>query len=127
MNVPEDLRYSTEHEWAQTEGTRVRVGITDYAQDALGDMVFIDLPDGGRRPGAGGLARRGGVDQVGLGDLRTGGGSGGGGQRDPARDRPSSSTRTRTAAGWICEIELAEPAALDELLIPAAYRTLIEP
>jgi len=44
MNVPEDLRYSKEHEWARTEGDRVRVGITDYAQDALGDVVFVDLP-----------------------------------------------------------------------------------
>ena len=43
MNIPEDLRYSPEHEWVRVEGTRVRVGITDYAQDALGDIVFVDL------------------------------------------------------------------------------------
>ena len=47
MNVPEDLRYSKDHEWARLEGDRVRVGITDYAQDALGDVVFIDLPEVG--------------------------------------------------------------------------------
>lgn len=47
MNVPEELRYSKDHEWARREGERVRVGITDYAQDALGDVVFIELPEVG--------------------------------------------------------------------------------
>jgi glycine cleavage system H protein len=47
MNIPEDLRYSEEHEWVRMEGNRARIGITDYAQDALGDIVFIDLPDVG--------------------------------------------------------------------------------
>ena len=44
MNIPEDLRYSPEHEWVRADGARVRIGITDYAQDALGDIVFVDLP-----------------------------------------------------------------------------------
>ncbi len=55
MNVPEDLRYSNDHEWARTEGDRVRVGITDYAQDALGDVVFVDLPAVDQAVEAGGL------------------------------------------------------------------------
>ena len=49
MNVPDDLRYSTDHEWARLEGGRVRIGITDYAQDALGDVVFVQVPDRRRR------------------------------------------------------------------------------
>ena len=44
MNVPAELRYSEDHEWTRVEGNRVCLGITDYAQDALGDVVFIDLP-----------------------------------------------------------------------------------
>lgn len=44
MNVPEDLRYSTDHEWARRDGDVVRIGITDYAQDALGDVVYVQLP-----------------------------------------------------------------------------------
>ena len=45
MNIPDELRYSHEHEWARViDGTRVRVGITDFAQDALGDVVYVDLP-----------------------------------------------------------------------------------
>src|SRR5262249_42917435 len=47
MNVPEDLRYTADHEWARLEGNRVRVGITDYAQDALGDVVYVQLPEPG--------------------------------------------------------------------------------
>jgi len=55
MNVPEDLRYSTDHEWARADGDRVRVGITDYAQDALGDVVFVELPTPGSAVEAGGM------------------------------------------------------------------------
>jgi glycine cleavage system H protein len=53
MDIPEDLRYSPEHEWVRVDGTRVRVGITDYAQDALGDIVFVSLPEVGARLTAG--------------------------------------------------------------------------
>ena len=49
MNVPEDLRYSTDHEWVRVEESVVRVGITDFAQDALGDVVFVELPAIGSR------------------------------------------------------------------------------
>ncbi len=44
MNVPDELRYSKDHEWARLDNGRVRIGITDYAQDALGDIVFVQLP-----------------------------------------------------------------------------------
>ena len=45
MNVPDGLRYTSDHEWARLEDGKVRVGITDYAQDALGDVVFVQLPE----------------------------------------------------------------------------------
>lgn len=47
MDVPEDLRYSSDHEWVRVDSGRATIGITDYAQDALGDIVFLDLPDVG--------------------------------------------------------------------------------
>src|SRR5688572_24529918 len=53
MNAPDDLRYSTDHEWARLEDGKVRVGITDYAQDTLGDVVFVQLPEAGSRVEAG--------------------------------------------------------------------------
>src|SRR5205814_4897280 len=48
-NVPADLRYTREHEWAKQEGGRVRVGITAYAQEQLGDVVFVELPKAGAK------------------------------------------------------------------------------
>ena len=53
MNVPEDLRYTSDHEWARLEGGQIRIGITDYAQDALGDVVFVQLPEPGATVAAG--------------------------------------------------------------------------
>ena len=45
MNFPDDLRYTQEHEWVRVDGTTARVGITDYAQDALGDIVYVQTPE----------------------------------------------------------------------------------
>jgi glycine cleavage system H protein len=47
MEYPDDLRYTRQHEWVRTEDGRVRIGITDYAQDALGDVVYVELPETG--------------------------------------------------------------------------------
>jgi glycine cleavage system H protein len=49
VEFPEELRYTKEHEWVRVEGDRARVGITDFAQDALGDVVYVDLPEVGAR------------------------------------------------------------------------------
>ena len=51
--IPEDLRYTTDHEWVRSEGETVRVGVTDYAQEALGDIVFVTLPEAGTQVTAG--------------------------------------------------------------------------
>jgi glycine cleavage system H protein len=53
MNAPDELRYSSDHEWLRLEGDRVRIGITDYAQDALGDVVFVQVPEVGASVTAG--------------------------------------------------------------------------
>ncbi|WP_096202510.1 glycine cleavage system protein GcvH [Bacillus sp. FJAT-45350] len=47
MNLPKELKYSEEHEWVKTEGDKVRIGITDFAQSELGDIVFVELPEVG--------------------------------------------------------------------------------
>ena len=52
MNFPDDLRYSSDHEWARTADGKIRIGITDYAQDALGDVVFIEVPAVGSKVAA---------------------------------------------------------------------------
>ena len=53
MQVPQHLRYSSDHEWVSVDGTRARVGITDYAQDALGDVVYVQVPTVGAAVSAG--------------------------------------------------------------------------
>lgn len=53
MDIPQELRYTDKHEWARAEGSLVRVGITDFAQDALGDVVSVDLPKVGMEVGQG--------------------------------------------------------------------------
>ena len=55
MNVPEDLLYTADHEWVRIDGDRARVGITDFAQDALGDVVYVGLPNVGDEVSAGGV------------------------------------------------------------------------
>jgi glycine cleavage system H protein len=124
MNVPDDLRYTADHEWIRVEGNRLRVGITDYAQDALGDVVFVQLPEPGTAVEAGTSFSEvestksvsdvyapvaGTVVEVNaeLGDAP---------QRlndDPYGD------------GWICVMEPTDPASLSGLLDADAYRALV--
>ena len=126
MNVPDDLRYSTDHEWARLEDGQVRVGITDYAQDTLGDVVFVQLPEAGTRVEAGRHLRRGRVHQVGVRPLRPRRRHGG------ARSTPSWSTRPNRlnedpyGEGWICVIEPDDAGQLDALLDAGGYGSLIE-
>ena len=66
VNLPDDVRYAESHEWAKLEGDKVKVGISDYAQDQLGDIVFVELPEAGdsfeKRRGI----RNGGIRQSGI-------------------------------------------------------------
>ena len=53
MHIPENLKYTSDHEWVMVESDKAKVGITDYAQDALGDVVFVDIPEVGKRVAVG--------------------------------------------------------------------------
>jgi len=125
MNVPEGLRYSRDHEWARLEGGRVRVGITDYAQDALGDVVFVDVPEVGAKIGADGKVSEvestksvsdifapvsGTVVEV-NGDLA---------------DAPERLNDDPYGEGWILVLDPDDPAEVEGLLDADAYRALIE-
>jgi glycine cleavage system H protein len=125
VNVPDDLRYSSDHEWAKVDDKRVRVGITDYAQDALGDVVFVDLPSVGAEFEAG--AQLGEVEStksvseiyspvtglvVEVNSALT--------------ETPELLNEDPYGEGWLCELELTDPASLDGLLDAAAYRQLTE-
>jgi glycine cleavage system H protein len=122
--VPDDLRYSTEHEWARPDGRKVRVGITDYAQDALGDVVFVDLPAVGKQIDAGSLL--GEVESTkSVSELYSPVTGTVVAVNTALADAPERLNEDPYGEGWICEIELSEGASLDALLEPAAYRDLI--
>ena len=123
MNIPDDLRYSPEHEWVRVEGTRVRVGITDYAQDALGDIVFVDLPAVGGEIEAGG--QLGEVESTkSVSEIYAPVAGTVTAVNDALAGSPERINQDPYGEGWICELELAPGADPDTLLDAAAYRDL---
>jgi len=125
VNVPEDLRYSEEHEWVAVSGGQVRVGITDYAQDALGDVVFVQLPE----PGATVLAAQGcgEVESTkSVSDIYSPV-SGRVAETNPAlAETPELVNSDPYGDGWMFVVEMSDPAQLESLLDAAAYRRLTE-
>ena len=124
MDVPGDLRYSTDHEWISIDGSRVRIGITDYAQDALGDVVYVQVPSVGTVVSAGQTFSEvestksvsdvyapvsGTIVEV----------------NDALADSPEQVNSDPYGAGWLCVIEVADPAELEGLLDAAGYEALV--
>ena len=124
MNVPEGLRYSSDHEWARLEDGRLRVGITDYAQDALGDIVFVQLPEPGAMVEAGAsfseVESTKSVSDVyapvagEVVEVNT-----------ALADQPERVNEDPYGQGWLCVIAPSDPAAFGTLLDAEAYRQLI--
>lgn len=124
MDIPVDLRYTAEHEWIRTQGAGiVRVGITEYAQDQLGDIVFVDLPDVGETVESSALiAEVESTKSVGevyapLSGTVTA-------VNEAVRERPELVNEDPYGTGWL--VELATTEALGDLLDSVAYRQLIE-
>ena len=123
MSIPEHLRYSSDHEWALAEGDTVRIGITDYAQDALGDVVYVELPQVGDRIGQGEpfgevestksvselfAPVSGVVTEV----------------NDELAGAPQRLNEDPYGDGWICTVTFDDAAELDSLLDADGYRDL---
>jgi glycine cleavage system H protein len=125
MNVPEQLRYSSDHEWVSRDGDVVRIGITDYAQDALGDVVFVQAPDVGAEVKAGETV--GEVESTkSVSDLYAPVSGTVLEVNDSLADSPQALNDDPYGEGWICTIRMSDPAELDGLLDSAAYQALIE-
>jgi glycine cleavage system H protein len=123
MRIPEELKYSSDHEWAAVSSTRVRVGITDYAQDALGDVVYVDLPKVGSTVTAadpiGEVESTKSVSEIYApvsGTIVA--------VNDALGNSPESINSDPYGSGWICEIEVSGDGGVDALLDAAAYRDL---
>lgn len=125
MDIPPELRYSSDHEWVRLEDGRARVGITDYAQDALGDVVFVDLPDVGTAVEQGGTCSEvestksvseiyaplsGTIVEV-NGELA---------------ENPQRLNDDPYGDGWIFVVEVSDAGQVEGLLDSEGYRALIE-
>jgi glycine cleavage system H protein len=125
MNFPDDLHYSSDHEWARVEDGKVRIGITDYAQDALGDVVYVEVPEVGTQVAANDkisevestktvsdiYAPVAGVISEINADLA---------------DAPERLNEDPYGEGWLCVIDPADPAEVDALLDVEGYRQLVD-
>jgi len=123
MQIPSELRYSSDHEWARREGDDVRVGITDYAQDALGDVVFVDLPKVGSTVAKGGVI--GEVESTKsvseiyapvAGTVKT--------VNEALRTSPEFVNSDPYGTGWICEITTSSISDFEVLLDASGYEAL---
>jgi len=124
VQVPVDLRYSTDHEWARLEGDRVRVGITDYAQDALGDVVFVSVPAVGSRVAVGDVL--GEVESTkSVSEIYAPVAGEVAAVNDSLADAPEQLNADPYGAGWICEIVVSDTAAVEGLLDAPQYAQLI--
>ncbi len=125
MNIPSDLRYSTDHEWVRVDGDTVTIGITEYAQDALGDVVFVELPEAGATVAAGTTFSE--VESTkSVSDIYapvTGAISA---VNDTLEAAPELLNSDPYGEGWICRIQMADPSELDGLMDADAYRALTE-
>jgi len=125
VEFPAELRYSKDHEWLRTEGDAVIVGITDYAQDALGDVVFVDVPSAGGTVAAGDVVceieSTKSVSEIYApisGTISA--------VNDALSDSPDAVNTSPYGDGWIFAITPSDPSEVEQLLSADAYRSLVE-
>ncbi len=122
MNLPEDLQYTRSHEWVRREGDVATVGITEHAQDELGDVVFVDLPEQGATFSAG--ATFGNVESVkAVSDLNTPVGGEVVEVNSALEDSPEKVNEDPYGEGWIIKIQVSEEG---ELLSAADYQKVVD-
>ena len=120
MAYPDDLRYSKEHEWVRAEGTRATIGITSFAADELGDIVFVELPEGGASLQQ--FQTFGVVESVkAVSDLFSPVSGEVVEVNEALRDAPELLNSDPFGEGWILKVELADAAELDVLMDAATY------
>ncbi|TQS76024.1 glycine cleavage system protein GcvH [Ornithinibacillus gellani] len=125
MNLPNDLLYSEEHEWVKKEGNKVRIGITDFAQDELGDIVFVELPEVGEEIDAD--EPFGSVESVKTVSELYAPVSGTVVEiNEELEDSPEFVNESPYENAWMIVVELSDEAELDKLLSPEAYQAFVE-
>jgi glycine cleavage system H protein len=122
--VPDDRRFTKEHEWVRVEGDEAVIGITQYAADQLGDIVFVELPTVGKALEQ--FATFGVVESVkAVSDLFAPVGGEVVGVNDALADKPELVNGEPFGDGWMVRVRLADPAQVDGLLDAAGYERLV--
>jgi glycine cleavage system H protein len=123
-NIPSDLKYTKSHEWVRVSGNTAAVGITDHAQHELTDVVFVELPEAGRKVKAGeacavveSVKTASDIYSPVSGEVVE--------LNKPVTDKPDLVNTEPYAGGWFFKIRLSNPAELNALLSPEDYRTQI--
>jgi glycine cleavage system H protein len=124
VSAPSDLRYTRDHEWVRIDGDEATVGITDYAAEQLGDIVFVELPDTGRDLEA--AKPFGVVESVkAVSDLYAPVSGEVTATNDALAKEPELVNQDPYGAGWMIKLSVADAAQIDDLLDGAAYDDLV--
>ena len=125
MTVPAHLLYSSDHEWVAVDGTRARIGITDYAQEALGDVVYVQLPKVGTTVAAGDSFSE--VESTkSVSDVYAPVSGTVVAVNDALDSGPEALNSDPYGTGWICEIEMSNSADAEGLLDAVGYQALLD-
>ena len=123
MNIPENLKYTKDHEWIKIEGNTGTIGITDYAQGELGDIIYVDINVSGDIKASDSCGTIEAVKTVSdvfapvsgrIAEVNT-----------SVNDNPAVVNKDPYGEGWIFKIELSDPSEAGELLDSAAYKELV--
>jgi glycine cleavage system H protein len=124
VNVPDDRRYTADHEWVLVDGAQARVGITDYAQDALGDVVFVQLPERGATVTAGDSFSE--VESTkSVSDIYAPVSGTVAEVNKDLVDGPERINEDPYGTGWICVVAMSDSTDYGKLMDPESYRQLI--
>ncbi len=125
LNLPDDVRYTDDHEWAKAEGEKVKIGITDYAQDQLGEIIFVEVPEVGdtlsKGDNFGSLESVKAVSDMVMpvsGEVLA--------VNTALEDAPEQLNQDPYGGGWIIEIKPADPSELDQLMDHNAYLEMLK-
>jgi glycine cleavage system H protein len=125
-NIPDDLHYSKDHEWVRVEGNIAIVGITDYAQDSLGDVVYVELPKAGDEFAAN--ESFGSVESVkAVSEVFSPVSGVISGINEALNDEPEKVNQDPYGQGWMIRVEMSNPGEVDSLLTAAEYEDFTKP
>ena len=125
LNLPQDVRYTKDHEWARTDGDKVVIGLSDYAQDQLGDIVFVEMPQPGDVFGKG--DEFGTVESVkAVAELYMPVGGEILAVNSALEDTPEYVNQAPYTNGWIIEIKPGYPSELNELMNQDEYVSMLK-